>query len=250
MKLFKYLLILILVVFAAAFFYMNTIFKSVAEEVGSEMTGTNVSISVVSINPLGGSILISGVSVGNPDGFKSKNAIEFSSLSAAVDLGSVFSDVIKVSEVRLANPKIYYEVGVRGDNIRKLMGNVEKNSKKSGGTSSKSKSSGSSQKVVIENLYLTDGEIELAVNMLGLKAGQAVPFPDMHMKNIGGGNKGGTSVGKVTSYVFSKIAKQAVSLKNSGFGGLTDGLKDGMKGFGDSLKDSGGKAVDKLKSLF
>lgn len=241
MKLIKYLLILIIAVVVVAFLYLNTIFKSKAEEIASRMTGTKVSITLASISPWNGTILIKGLDVGNPQGYQSKNAIEFSSISAKIDTKTIFDQTIHVKTVVLQDPVINYEIGMGGDNIRKLLSNVKSNSgsSKNSVPSEPEASSGSKRKVVIDDLYLYNCKAKLAADVFGLKAGHEFSLNNIHLQDVGS-DKGGTSIENVTGMVLGDITKELAKVK---FSDLTDGIK-GIN------TDSISKSAKGLKNLF
>jgi hypothetical protein len=214
-KLIKYLLIIIATLIVVFFLYLNTIFKTTAENIASRMTGTKVSISFAAISPFSGTIVIKGMDVGNPKGFQSKHAIEFSSLTANVDTKTIFDEKIRITKVELKNPVIYYEVGMDGDNIRKLLSNVKSNSASPARAEAANESSKRiKRKVVIDDLYLINCKARLAANFFGLKAGHEVKLDNIHLKNIGE-SKGGVSVENVTGLVLQNIIKQLASIRAS-----------------------------------
>ncbi|PIR32001.1 MAG: hypothetical protein COV36_05815 [Alphaproteobacteria bacterium CG11_big_fil_rev_8_21_14_0_20_44_7] len=226
-KLLKLSLITIIALFIIAFIYLNTIFKNVAEDYGKQITKTEVGITYASLSPFSGNISVGGLDVGNPQGFKQKNAIEFSSISADVDTSSIFSDTIIIDELRIKKPVINYEIGVNGDNIRTLLNNI-----KSGKISSGSSSAGSGKKkdVVIKNLYLEQGKVKLSADLFGMKAGEEIDFPDMHLTDIGTKN-GGTSPAKASELIIAELNKELLKLKAGKF---TDQIKGNLnKALGD-----------------
>ncbi len=230
-RILKYLLLLLAIISVAGFLYLNTIFKTQAEKIASRMTGTKVTITYASISPFSGNIVIGGLSVANPTGFKAKNAIEFDSISASIDMKSTMQETIKITKVELKNPVIYYEIGLNGDNIRALLGNVKAGSRSSGGNNSSS--GGTKKKVVIDDLYLINCKARLAADLFGLHAGQEFNVGDIHLRNVGGANDG-TSIENITLLVLQKIAGEITKLKASGFVGKIEGQFKNLKG--SSLK--------------
>ena len=237
MKFIKYFLLLIIILLVAGFLYLNTIFKTAAENIASSMTGTKVSMTYASISPFSGNITMGGLDVGNPAGYQSKNAIEFSSISASVDMKSIFTDTIKIKKIELKNPIIYYEIGLKGDNIRALLSNVT-SSKGSGMHTTKTDApeSASKKKVIIQDLYLYNCKAKLMADLFGLKAGQEIDLSNIHLQNIGGENDG-TSIENVTGLVLQDVIKQLAKIR------LSDVTTQ--------LKNINGKSIGKsLKSLF
>lgn len=238
--LFRLILILIIAAGLIAYFYLNTFFKTKAEAIATNMTGTRVEISYVAISPFSGNISLGGISVANPKGFKAEHAIKFSSITAQVNLKSVLKDVVKVENVTLQNPHIYYEIGLDGDNIRKLLGNV--NASKKSSTPSTSK-----KKVVIDRLDLINTKVELAANIFGMEAGQEFKVGNITLNGIGS-NSNGAHLENVTGQVLRKIIARVSELKASGFKEQLEGINTNFdtKKLGKDIEDS----VKGLENLF
>jgi uncharacterized protein involved in outer membrane biogenesis len=235
LKFIKYLLILLVIALACGFLYLNTIFKTKAQEMASKMTGTPVQLSYASVSPFKGTIVMGGVNVGNPKGFKSKHAIEFSSIAASVDIKSLLTDNIKIKNVTIKKPVIYYEVGVSGDNIRALLRNVKSSGRDADQASRESKTKKS---VVIQDLYLNQPKVKLAADFFGLKADHEMNLSDIHLTNVGA-KKGGASIENITGIVLKEISQELASIQAAGF-----------KRVGDEIGKSAGDAIKKIGDLF
>ena len=144
----------------------------------SEITKTNVAITAVTVNPWNGSISIYGFKIGNPKGFQSENAIKFSSVYAKTNALSLFDDEIIINQLNLDNARINYEVGVRGDNIRKLIGNVKSKKKRS------SSGSDSGKTFSIKDLNVTNSNLILAANLFDLEEDKEIDLSNIHLKDL------------------------------------------------------------------
>ena len=212
-----------------------------------------------------------GLTVGNPSGYKTDSAFKLGEISVKVDPGTVLSDVIVVKEVVITKPEVTYEFGSDGSNIGTIQKNVEKaagGSKSSGGGSSSSESGGDGgPKVVIENLYVRDGNVNVSADFLqGKKLG--TPLPAIHLKDIGkkGGKNTGASPAEIAEVIIATISKSATGavgkLNVAGIkdaltkqlGTATEGLKKTLEGQGGDagkmLKEGAGEAEKGLKKLF
>ena len=170
--------------------------------------------------------------------------------------------MIVIKEVVIAKPQVIYEFGSGGSNIETIQKNVER--KVGGGSGSTSEkasadSDGSGTKLVIENLYIRDGEVDVSAEFLGGKK-VGTPLPNIHLKDIGkkGGKNTGASPAEVAEKIIASIsngATGAVSKINIGsikdaLGGVGGTLKEGATGITKGASDISKDAEKGLKSLF
>jgi hypothetical protein len=266
-------LVIVVVIVAGGLFYLwqnlGSLIKTAVEEAGSRVTQVKVSLKEVDAGKVtDGALALRGLVVGNPSGFKTDSAFQLGEISVKVDPATVMSDTIVVKEVVIAAPQVTYEFGAGGSNIGTIQKNVEKLSAggAGGGSAPASDSGGSKKKVVIENLYVRDGKVEVSADFLqGKKTGTGLPT--IHLKDIGK-SSGGATPAQVAEQVIAAISKSATnavgkldvgaikdalgkelgakmgdvqkSLEQS-TGGATDMLKKGTGGAGDALKGLMGK---------
>ena len=268
------LVVVIVIVAAAGIFIwsnLGSIIKTAVEEAGSKATQVKVTLDEVDVDNLtDGQAAMRGLIVGNPAGFNTDSAFKLGEISVKVDPATVTSDVIVVKEVVIAKPEVTYEFGADGSNIGTIQKNVEQaagSGKSSGGSSSSSSGDGGEgPKVVIENLYVRDGNVNVSADFLkGQKVGS--PLPTIHLKDIGkkdGKNSGATpeEIAEIVIETISKSATGAVGKLNIAgikdalgkqLGTATESLKKTIEGGGDAgkmLKEGAGEAEKGLKKLF
>lgn len=265
-------LIVIVAIIAAGLFYiwqnLGALIKTAVEEAGSTVTQVKVSLKEADAgNVTQGALALRGLVVGNPSGFKTDSALQFGEISVKVDPKTVTSDTIVIKEVVIGQPHVTYEFGAGGSNIGTIQKNVEKFSGggKAGGSAAPA-DGGAKKKVVIENLYVRDGKVDVSADFLqGQKTGASLPT--IHLKDIGK-SSGGATPAEVAEQVIAAISKAATStvakldvgaIKDAlnkelgakmgdvqktleqGTGGATDVLKKGTGGAGDALKGLMGK---------
>jgi len=80
-------------------FTIDSIVKSSIQYIGSEMTGTAVTVSGVSISPFSGKGTISGFRVANPEGYSRDFAVEIDQFSIELDLMTLFTDEVVIREL-------------------------------------------------------------------------------------------------------------------------------------------------------
>src|SRR5580693_312377 len=88
------IVVLVLVFLTVVFLKLNTIVKKGVETVGPALTKVEVRLDAADISPFSGSGKLSGLFVGNPEGYKTPSAIQVGSIKLSVKVGSVLSDII------------------------------------------------------------------------------------------------------------------------------------------------------------
>lgn len=265
-KLFIGLAVVVVIVIGAGvllWFNLGSLVKAAVEEVGSDVTQVSVTLSEVDVKQLtDGSAALRGLTVGNPAGFKSDAAFKLGEISIMVEPATVTKDVIVVKEVVISKPQIMYEFGPQGSNIGRIQKNVQQ---RSGGSSEgESEPSGEgTPKIVIEDLYVRDGTIDVNVDLLqGKQVGTALPT--IHLQDIGkqGGKNVGASPAEIAQTVIAAISQYATkAIGKLDVGAVKDALNKelaagaadagkalGQKG-GDALKQGAGAAQEGLKKL-
>jgi len=205
---------------------LDAIVKAAIEQIGSDVTGTQVRVNDVDISPTSGEGALRGFRVTNPEGFDNENAFQFDEITMKLDLATLTADPVVIEEIVVQGPRIRYEFGGRGTNVGTIQRNVE-------GYSSGSETS-SGPNIVIKNLYFRDGQVNVAGAKL-LKKGVTAPLPNLHMTDIGT-TEGGVTPAVVTKKVMAQLGRKISTAVGS--------LKL------DEAGELGEKAAEKIKGLF
>ncbi|HEU5046842.1 MAG TPA: hypothetical protein VFT64_03280 [Rickettsiales bacterium] len=90
--------------------------KMAIEQYGSQITGTNVHVDSVHLSLSTGEGTISGLTIANPQGFSSHNALEMGSISIRIDTHSLIGNgPITIQSIAVEAPHVAFE-GQRLDN--------------------------------------------------------------------------------------------------------------------------------------
>lgn len=247
-----------IVVAGVAYIYSNLdeIIRTAVEESGSRVTKVDVSLAGVSLDLTNGQGSLQGLEVANPDGFNTDYAFSLGGVSVAVDTSSINSDTITINEVVVDAPKVIYELSGTNSNISTIQSNVDAFTKTmSSGDSAAATDSGDGPKLVINNLYVRNGEVAVSADFLqGKKMG--VPLPQIHLSDIGK-DSGGATPAEVAAKVLSAVNKsviQSVSkldLKGmmEGAGQVIEGVGGAVEGGAEGLGGAAEEAGNKLKGL-
>lgn len=245
--------VLVVVVVAVLFLLANlgSVIKTVVEKVGSEATKAKVTLDGADVSITSGKGALRGLTVGNPAGFKTDSAIKLGEISVDLDVSTVKNDVIVIREIVIGAPKVTYEFASGGSNIGTLKRNVQAYA---GGEKDQPAAPGgkTGPKLVIQNLYIRDGRIDVSADFLkGEKVGAALP--SIHLKDIGkkDGKNAGASAAEVAEKVISSISGTAASTVGKlNIGGIQDVLKEGASGAEKSFKGGTEGVQEGMKKLF
>ena len=186
------------------------------------------------------------------------------SIRVNVDESTLTKDTIIVDTIQLLTPEIVYEKVENTDNFKAILNNIKKNAKmkdKPAGEKSEKRSGG--KKLLIRNLIVKDGKVNLSIAMLGAEESVSAALPDIHMKDLGK-EKGGGSPAEIFERVLALLYEQitssaVVDILNKELEELLGTNLDELQGDVmkelETLKEEKEEEVkdivkDKLKSLF
>jgi hypothetical protein len=242
-----FIILLVLIVGAANYLWSNldSIVKHAIEKYGTAATQTDVTLSGVKISLTSGEGSLSGLAIANPKGFSSAKAFEMGSISVALDIRSIEHNPVTIRETTIEKPQVTYEVAVNGNsNLQTIEHNATNYAAAVGGNQSAGKnnsaSGGEERKIIINDLYIRGGEIQITSALLQGRTLKA-PLPLIHLTNIGK-NSGGATPAQVAQQIIqsitssainvasSELAKQIPELKNLPAGGAIGSTVKGLLG--------------------
>ena len=238
------LIVLVVVLLAAVLTLPMTIgpiVKTAASVGGPKALGVPVSVGDVKLSPLAGSLTISQVKVGNPQGYSDKDAFAVEKVEIGLNLKSLMSDTIVVKKIQVDAPAIVFESKDGKSNFDTMLGNAKKSSEEEKAKKTDEKKAG--KKVVIEEFSLNNAKVSYAS---GLTMGKAltIPLPSVTVRDIGK-KSGGTSFVDALTEIMNGILNgltQAVT-------GVTGAAGDMLKSLSGSASDTAKGATDSLKNV-
>ena len=205
---------------------LDNIVKSAIERVGPDVTGTPVRLAAVHISLQDGTGEITGLTIGNPDGFDSDYALRFGKVYLSLDKASLKTDVIRINAMGVEDTSIIAEVKAgSGINLQKIMDNMNSDDPKEQG----SDTGDVGTRLIIDRFDLTQSEVSLVT---GVKNYQAT-MGDVHVTGIGQ-ETNGASAREVALQLLRPIIREAIKTAK----------KEGSKHGVDELRES---VTDKLK---
>ena len=132
MKALKYsllgLLLLVVVAIAGVLLYLEPLVKTTVNTVGTKIVGTKVNLDGFRFSPFAGEAEIKGLTVANPEGYKTPNLLDLGRVYAKVNVPSLFTDTIVVEEVSVNGIALTYEMpDLSTNNVMQIQQNIAKN---------------------------------------------------------------------------------------------------------------------------
>lgn len=240
------LIVLVVVIAIGVGMFIGPIIKAGVETVGSKVTQVPIKLEAVNVSLLSGSATVKGLVVGNPEGYKTSEAIKLGTASVKIEPASVFSDKIVLHEIHVISPEITYDGGLKGNNLSKILDNVNALAKKdeSAPTSESPKKDGGAQKpapkIQVDDFLISGAKVH--VNLTGISSKEmTVSLPDIHLTGLGKDSNGLTAT-ELVRVVLSQInisTVKAVTQAVAGSGKMIEGLG----------KDIAQNPTEKIKSV-
>ncbi len=196
-------------------FTIDSIVKSGIEDIGSEMTGTSVTVSGVSISPFSGKGTISGFRVANPEGYSRDFAVEVEQFSIELDLMTLFSDEVIIREILIQSPLIYVEQKLPENNIKEILDHIN----------SVEPFEASDSEMVIEHFLLQNGSVALYTEVGGERSAE-VEISEIELNDLGRGG-GQQAVEDVIREIAEEVGEKALrAAVQSGGEQIRDAIRD------------------------
>ncbi len=214
---------------------LNIIVERQIEKIGSQITGTKVSVSSVDIKLRKGSGAINGLVIANPPGYKSDYAFRMDTILLDIDPKSVLKDPIVIDEVLIDSPVAVCEfTETVKSNILEIQNNARSGKKKASTPApKKDKKEEKPIHIRIKKLTIKGVALTYDAEALGGKKGSET-LPPIYKTNIGG-TRGATpeEIGEeIIIALTGKIAQAA--------------LEKQADKYKDKLKEKAEKEIKKL----
>jgi hypothetical protein len=260
--------VILIVVVVVGLSKLGPIVKMAVNTYGPKITGTELKVDDVGISLFSGEAKLKDFFLGNPQGFKSPSAMKVGSVYVHVDESSLTKDPIVIEKIEVVAPDITYEKRAGTDNFQALLANVQKNLPQGQSAQKEPEKKGPGKQLVIKDLVIKQGKVNLALDMPGVMLGDrqiSTDLPEIRLQNIGE-QKGGSSPAEVAKEIFAALYAKITSpdvigalndqLKNLGGNAakaLENITQEGLKGATGVVEGAGkeaGSVTDKVKGLF
>jgi len=178
------LIFLIIGVAVVAGFYLGPIVRVGMEQLGPKVMQVSIKVDAVDVSLLSGSATIKNLAVGNPDGYSMAQSIKVGTVATSLDPSTVLSSKILIHSVKMEAPEITFEGGLGGNNLSKILDNVNASLKKMGLLENTGKPA---PKIEVDDFLITGARVH--VNLSGLGS-RDITLPDIHLTDLGKDSNG------------------------------------------------------------
>ena len=228
--------VVVLVIYLVLSFSLGWVVKTAVNRVGPGITQSKVELSGAHISPITGSGTLSGLAVGNPEGWSSANAFYLGRISVSLKPFSIFGDHIIIDDVDIDQPEFVYETKIVSSNIGDLLKNM--GTAKAGDSATTSK--GRQVKFEVRHLRLTRGKVTLGMGANELP----LPLPTIELHDLGT-SEGGITPDQLAHAILRSVSGEIIGATTRAAGniGSTAGASaaESVKKAGESLKKLWGK---------
>ena len=202
---------------------LDAIVQGAIERRGSEITGTPVQVEEVEVHLASGHATLRGVSIANPPGFKTPDALTLNEVQVGLDLRSLLSGPLVLDAVRVVEPHVFYEVGADGtaniDVIRRNVEALRKAGKEKppanatpGAKPRRRASDGGGRKLIIHLLQMTEGQVTIDAAATGGSARtESLPAFDLTAIGVKQGGASPAEVGRIILVALARDVGLAVA---------------------------------------
>jgi len=252
MKKFFKRLLLVLVVLAiagavAAHFVLDAAIKRGVETIGPKLTQVEIKLDSVRLFLLSGSGGLNGLVVGNPEGFKTPPATSVGSTSIALKPSSLLGDKIVITSINVQAPEITFEESLHGNNLSKILANLEAGSGGEQGTA-KTQEAKPARKLEVEDFVISGGKVRVSLTTLG-GISATVSLPEIHLKDLGKDSDGITPA-ELMKTVLKTLLTEATKQAGTVVADLSKGATYLTKDLGKTATNSVEKATKSITDLF
>jgi hypothetical protein len=218
---------------------LDGIVKKGVETFGPKITKTSVNLESVHIVLFTGSAKVTGLVVGNPEGYKMPQAVSVGLAEVGVNPFSIVSDKIVIRTFHVISPEITFEGGLSGNNLGKIMENVNAAAKTSARPSAtNSAASQPAKKIEVDDFLITGAKVNVRLTDLGGRE-MNLSLPDIHLTDLGKDDSGLTTA-ELTRVVLKSVTTatiKAVSASATDLGKSVENLgKDASKATAEDVE--------------
>jgi uncharacterized protein involved in outer membrane biogenesis len=222
---------------------LDRIVKKGVETYGPQITKVSIKLDEIHIGLTTGSAEVKSLVVGNPDGYKAPEAVRIGTASVGVNSFSILSDKIVVRSIIINAPEITFEGGLGGNNLSKIMDNVDGAAQTGGPVSTNSAGKPKpAKKIEVDNFLITGAKVHVILTELGGRE-MTLPLPEIHLTDLGKGGEGLTPT-ELTRAIFSAVLSDTTKA-------VADALtKLNLTKGAEQLQQAGQGAIKSIGNLF
>jgi len=244
--------IILVVIVAVVWLSLDWIAKTAVEQGGTYALGVDTTVEDLSLSILGGRLTMDGLTVGNPEGYRTPHLMKSGHFEVEVDTGSVFSDPVVVNKFELDGLEVNIEQKVGTSNVSEVLANVERLASGEEKTEEEVEEQGA--KVKVDRIVIKN--IKANVQLLPI-AGKAtvltVKVPELELNDVSTGEEG-TTVSELIRQLVPAILAAIIeegrgTIPGDLLGGLEESVARSAKAVGEKSAELVGQAEDAAAKL-
>ena len=236
------LVILLIVVLGVIVYKIDSIAKAAIEQGGTYALGVDTTVASVDIGVLSGSFAMSGLTVGNPDGYPAEHLMKSGDFKFAIQSESLSEDTVVIDEIVIDGLDVHIEKKDGKYNVQAITDYMQQ---KFGGSDETTEpdtteDTGPGKKVMVKKVVVKNITAS-APNPLTGSAVKVSP-PDITLENVSQDN---LPIQEVIAQLFPAIMAGVITGLGDDFTGLAGDLTGDLTSVADAL---GGNATELLNS--
>lgn len=200
-------MILCFVTVVAVAVALDSLIKATVESVGPKMTRTEFTLDEVDIRLLSGYGKLSGLLIGNPEGYSSDFAIKIDEALLDLHPGTLWNDKLVVESIQVISPEIIFEGGATNNNLREIVRNIEEF------VGSPDEREQLDRRLQVNHFLLSEAKVHLRLPLFG-KRNLTLTAPEIELHNLGTGPDGITSA-ELTEMIIGRISEEVSGMMTS-----------------------------------
>lgn len=235
---------------------LDQIIKTVVEDAGSDVVGTDVRLESSTITLKEGRGELHNLTVANPPGFSQDSAFSLGDIALAIDLKTLGNDVIVLNEVLVSDAHLLVEEkGLTNINLQALMNNVKNNTGSGKSQQSVEDKPAATTEDPVEDVRLAIEKFTLqGINMRIVTSQwgeRTLTMPPIQLSNIGSRDNGLTPE-EMTQAILKPVLAKAQKAAEEELQDLAreKAQDEAEKRLKEELGDDDSEKLDRLKSLF
>jgi len=215
--------IALVVVVIIGLFFLGPTIRATANTMGPALLGVPVEVKGASIRPLSGFLRLTGVRIGNPEGYADEPLFSLTEIRVKLDMSTLRgSEPIVIKEVAIIDPHVAYEVKKGKSNLEVLTTSLPQGDDAKKTKKKDKKDAKPPRKVIIDSLVFRGGELSYRAKMTLGKA-VTLPMPNLELTGIGRKQAGITAtealakvLGELLNVVGTLVAKIGTAAVDAG----------------------------------
>lgn len=255
-------LIVLVVLVAAVWLAIDSIAKTGVERGAQYALQTPTELDSMNVSLLRGQVVMNGLTIRNPEGFKSDHLMQSGTFDVEVAPGSLLSDTIEVKHFELDGLDLIIERQLTGTNVSKILDNLKRFGKEDQPDEPAEDEPAEGKQIRVDRIVVRNVAAHFVLTATADKAPPVtVKVPELVIEDIGSGDSGAVTVAelvaKVVPAILAGVLKEAKGVvPDDMLGNLDTQVAEtakAVRGSVDVLIEKGGegvgKAVEKVGEL-